>query len=56
MIIRFYWLKKRQQVRQVKSVSGQTVDFERDNLPAGIYLIRLTQDNTCYTGRVMIVP
>ncbi len=43
-----------QQVRQVKSVSGQTVDFDRGNLPAGIYLIRLTQDNTCYTGRVVI--
>jgi uncharacterized protein (DUF2141 family) len=43
-----------QQVRQVKSVAGQTVDFDRDNLPAGIYLIRLTQDNTCYTGRVVI--
>ena len=43
-----------QQVRQVKSVSGQTVDFDRGNLPAGIYLIRLTQDDACYTGRVII--
>ena len=43
-----------QQVRQIQSVCGQTVDFDRDNLPAGIYLIRLTQDNACYTGRVMI--
>ena len=43
-----------QQVRQVKSVSGQTVDFDRGNLSAGIYLIRLTQDNACYTGRVMV--
>ncbi|MEI6456560.1 MAG: C39 family peptidase [bacterium] len=43
-----------QQVRQVKSVTGKTVDFDRDNLPAGIYLIRLTQGNTYYTGRVVI--
>ena len=43
-----------QQVSQVQSVSGQTVDFDRGDLRAGIYLIRLTQDNTCYTGRVMI--
>ena len=43
-----------QQVRQVNHISGQTVDLERDNLPAGIYFIRLTQDNACYTGRVLI--
>lgn len=43
-----------QQVRHVRGLAGQTVDFDRDNLPAGIYLIRLTQDNTCYTGRVII--
>ena len=43
-----------QQVRQVQSISGQTVDFDRGDLRAGIYFIRLTQDNACFTGRVVI--
>lgn len=42
------------QVRQINNISGQTVEVDRDNLPAGIYLVRLTQANQSYTGRVLI--
>jgi len=34
-----------QTVQQIKNISGQTVTLSRDNLPSGLYLVRLTQDN-----------
>jgi uncharacterized repeat protein (TIGR03803 family) len=32
------------QVKQVNNISGQTITFHRDNLPSGLYFIRITQD------------
>lgn len=34
-----------QTVKQIKNISGQTVTLFRDNLPSGLYFIRLTQDS-----------
>ena len=34
-----------QQVKQIKNISGQTIIFQRDNLPSGLYFVRLTEDN-----------
>lgn len=34
-----------QTVKQKNNLSGQTIIFHRDNLPSGLYLFRLTQDN-----------
>ncbi|MBI4931553.1 MAG: T9SS type A sorting domain-containing protein [Bacteroidetes bacterium] len=34
-----------QTVAQIKNLRGQTITFNRDNLPSGLYLLRLTQDN-----------
>ncbi|MBL0343344.1 MAG: T9SS type A sorting domain-containing protein [Bacteroidetes bacterium] len=34
-----------QKVKSIKNVSTQTITFYRDNLPAGLYLIQLTQEN-----------
>ena len=34
-----------QQVKQIKNISGQSYILHRDNLPSGLYLFRLTQDN-----------
>lgn len=34
-----------QTVKQIKNISGQTVVLSRDNLPSGLYFVRLTQDN-----------
>lgn len=34
-----------QTLKQIKNISGQTVSLFRDNLPSGIYFIRLTAEN-----------
>jgi hypothetical protein len=34
-----------QQVKQIKNVSGRTITLFRENLPSGLYILRLTQDN-----------
>ncbi|MCX6327402.1 MAG: T9SS type A sorting domain-containing protein [Bacteroidia bacterium] len=34
-----------QQVKQIKNISGQAVTLSRDNLPSGIYFLRLTENN-----------
>jgi hypothetical protein len=34
-----------QTVAQIKNISGQAITFNRDNLPSGLYFIRLTEDN-----------
>jgi len=44
-----------QTVKQIKNISGQTVVFYRDNLPSGLYFIRITQYNkTVATGKLVI--
>jgi hypothetical protein len=32
-----------QTVAQIENLSGQTVTFDRNNLPGGLYFIRLTE-------------
>lgn len=45
-----------EQVKQIKSLSGQKIILHRDNLPNGIYFIRLSQDSkTIGTGRLLII-
>lgn len=34
-----------QMVVQIKNINGQTITFSRDNLPSGLYFIRLTEGN-----------
>jgi len=34
-----------QTVAQIKNISGQTVTLHRDNLPSGLYFVRLTEEN-----------
>lgn len=34
-----------QTVKQIKNISGQTVDLHRDNLPSGLYFLHITQDS-----------
>lgn len=34
-----------QTVAQINNISGETIVFNRDNLPSGLYFVRLTQDN-----------
>lgn len=44
-----------QSVRQMKNVSQETVTIQRDNLPAGVYFIRLSQANKfTLTNKIII--
>lgn len=43
------------QVKQIKNNSGQTITLHRDNLPSGLYFIRLTQDNKTSTTNKLII-
>lgn len=44
-----------QQAKQMKNISGQTIILHRDNLPSGLYFIRLTGDNKLImTGKLVI--
>ncbi len=45
-----------QQAKQMKTISGQTIIFHRDNLPNGLYFIRLTQENKVkMTSKLVII-
>jgi uncharacterized repeat protein (TIGR03803 family) len=44
-----------QEVKQIKNVSGQTITLYRDNLPSGLYFIRLSQDNKILSSDKFIV-
>jgi len=43
-----------QAAKQIKHISGQSVTFHRDNLPCGIYFIRLEQDNNSFSAKLVI--
>jgi len=44
-----------QEVKQIINISGQSITLNRDNLPSGLYFIRLTQENkTLATGKLII--
>jgi hypothetical protein len=44
-----------EQVKQLKNISGQSITLQRDNLPSGIYFIRLTQGNKVITTEKLVV-
>jgi len=44
-----------QTVKQIKNISGPTVTLFRDNLPSGLYFIRLTQDNKIITTDKLVI-
>jgi len=44
------------QVKQMKNIHGQSISLQRDNLPSGLYFIRLTVENKVYTiDKVILV-
>ena len=44
-----------QAVKEIKNINGQGVTLQRDNLPSGLYFIRLMQeDKTFATEKVII--
>ena len=44
-----------QQVKKIKSISGQTVTLFRNNLPSGLYFIRLTEGNKIITANKLVI-
>lgn len=42
-------------IQEIKNISGQTFTLERDNLPIGIYFIRLVQDNKILGTKRMVI-
>lgn len=44
-----------QQVKQIENISGQQITLHRDNLPGGLYFIRMTQDNKLLSTHKIIV-
>jgi len=42
-------------VRRVDNLSGQEIIFHRDNLPGGLYFVRLISDNKMYTDKLVII-
>lgn len=44
-----------QTVKQIKNISGQRVILFRDNLPNGLYFLRLTEDNKIFINKLVIV-
>lgn len=44
-----------QTVKQIKNISGQTVTLFRDNLPSGVYFVRLTQDGKTFSADKLVI-
>lgn len=44
-----------QQIKQIKNISGQTITLHRDNLPSGLYFIRLTQNNNVILTEKLVI-
>ncbi|TAL62558.1 MAG: T9SS type A sorting domain-containing protein [Bacteroidetes bacterium] len=44
-----------QHVKHIDNLSGQTITLHRDNLPSGLYFIRLTQDNKTFTTHKLVI-
>ena len=44
-----------QAAKELKNISGQTITLYRDNLPGGIYFLRLTQDHETMTTSKLII-
>jgi hypothetical protein len=42
-------------VKQVKNISGQTVSLSRENLPSGLYFIRLTEEDKIMSVEKLII-
>ena len=44
-----------QTVKQIKNISGHTVTLFRDNLPSGLYFLRLTEDNKTFSADKLVI-
>ena len=44
-----------QSVKQINNLSGQTIILNRDNLPSGLYFVRLTEENKIITVDKLVI-
>lgn len=44
-----------QTVKQIKNISERTVTLFRDNLPSGLYFLRLTEDNKTFSTDKLVI-
>jgi hypothetical protein len=44
-----------QTIKEMKNISGQTITLHRDNLPNGLYVIRLIQDNLVIATEKLVI-
>jgi len=44
-----------QEVKKIKNISGGVIEIQRDNLPGGVYFIRLSQENNIITNQKVII-
>jgi hypothetical protein len=44
-----------QNLKQVKSISGQAISLNRDNLPSGLYFISLSEENKIIAVEKLII-
>ena len=44
-----------QQVKQLKNIYGQEIKLQRDDLPNGLYFLRLTQDDKTFATEKLII-
>ena len=44
-----------QTVKQIDNLAGRTIIFHQDNLPSGLYFIRLTQDNKVIAADKLVI-
>lgn len=44
-----------QQVKQLKNISGNTITLHRDNLPGGLYFLRMTQEDQTFTAEKLVI-
>lgn len=42
-------------VVQIKDINGQTITLNRDNLPSGLYFVRLTEENNPHNHRAITI-
>jgi hypothetical protein len=43
------------EIKEIRNISGQEIKIRRDNLPSGVYFIRLTQDNAIVANNTVII-
>ncbi len=44
-----------QTIKQMDNLSGQAIIFKRDNLPSGLYFVRLTQDGKTFSADKFVI-